>query len=104
MQGTEFEDIGVLAMTTIDMLRDRLFEKLENLEPDKLNSVIDFVDFLIFQQNTSRIPVKPKTIENRAALVEDMKQLFREAQALPGVSEITDEEIAEEIAAYRRGE
>ena len=91
-------------MATIDMLRDRLFEKLEDLEPDKLSSVIDFVDFLIFQQNTNRIPVKPKTIENRAALVEDMKQLFRETQALAGVSEITDDEIAEEIAAYRRGE
>lgn len=61
-------------MTTIDMLRDRLFEKLDNLEPDKLISV------------------------------EDMKQLFKETQALSGVSEINDEEIAEEIAAYRRGE
>ena len=61
-------------MATIDMLRDRLFEKLDNLEPDELISV------------------------------EDMKQLFRETQALSGISEITDEEIAEEIAAYRRGE
>ena len=26
-------------MTTIDMLRDRLFEKLDDLEPDKLSSV-----------------------------------------------------------------
>ena len=66
--------MGVLAMATIDMLRDRLFEKLDNLEPDELISV------------------------------EDMKQLFRETQALSGISEITDEEIAEEIAAYRRGE
>jgi len=61
-------------MTTIDMLRDRLFEKLDDLEPDKLISV------------------------------EDVKQLFKETQALSGVSEITDDEIAEEIAAYRRGE
>ncbi len=61
-------------MTTIDILRDRLFEKLDDLEPDKLLSV------------------------------EDMKQLFKETQALAGVSEITDDEIAEEIAAYRRGE
>lgn len=61
-------------MTTIDMLRDRLFEKLEDLEPDKLISV------------------------------EDVKKLFKETQALSGVSEITDDEIAEEIAAYRRGE
>jgi len=61
-------------MTTIDMLRDRLFEKLDDLEPDKLISV------------------------------EDVKKLFKETQALSGVSEITDDEIAEEIAAYRRGE
>ena len=61
-------------MTTIDMLRDRLFEQLEDLEPDKLISV------------------------------EDVKKLFKETQALSGVSEITDDEIAEEIAAYRRGE
>jgi len=61
-------------MTTMDMLRDRLFEKLDDLEPDKLSSV------------------------------EDMKLLFKETQALAGVSEITDDEIAEEIAAYRRGE
>jgi hypothetical protein len=26
-------------MTTMDMLRDRLFEKLENIEPNKLSSV-----------------------------------------------------------------
>jgi antitoxin ParD1/3/4 len=61
-------------MTMIDMLRDRFFEKLDDLEPDKLISV------------------------------EDMKKLFKETQALSGVSEITDDEIAEEIAAYRRGE
>jgi hypothetical protein len=61
-------------MTTIDKLRDRLFEKLDDLEPDKLSSV------------------------------EDMKELFKETEALAGVSEITDDEIAEEIAAYRRGE
>lgn len=61
-------------MATTDMLRDRLFEKLDDLEPDKLSSV------------------------------EDMKLLFKETQALAGVSEITDDEIAEEIAAYRRGE
>ena len=61
-------------MTTMEMLRDRLFEKLDDLEPDKLISV------------------------------EDMKQLFKETQALAGVSEITDDEIAEELAAYRRGE
>jgi hypothetical protein len=91
-------------MTTIDVLQDRLFKKLKGLEPDQLRYVIDFVDFLIFRQNTNRVNLKPKVIENRTALVEEMKQLLKETQALAGVSEITDDEIAEEIAAYRRGE
>ncbi|MEG4352136.1 type II toxin-antitoxin system ParD family antitoxin [Microcoleus sp. LAD1_D3] len=33
-----------------------------------------------------------------------VKDLFDKTQALPGVQEITEEEIAAEIEAYRRGE
>lgn len=32
------------------------------------------------------------------------RKLFRETQALPGVAELTEEDILAEIAAYRRGE
>jgi len=91
-------------MTTIDVLQDHLAKKLKSLEPDQLRYVIDFVDFLIFKQNTNRGKLRPNVIENRTALVEEMKQLLKETQALAGVSEITDDEIAEEISAYRRGE
>jgi len=33
-----------------------------------------------------------------------VKNLFDKTQAIPGVQEITEEEIAAEIDAYRRGE
>ncbi len=88
-------------MTADSMLRDRLDKKLDDLEADKLNSVIDFVNFLLYQQRNQS---KPKTIEERIPLVEDLKQLLKETQAIHADNPITEEEIAEEIAAYRRGE
>ncbi|MDB9310095.1 MAG: hypothetical protein AN487_00985 [Anabaena sp. CRKS33] len=33
-----------------------------------------------------------------------LRNLFDKTQAIPGVEEVTDEEIAAEIEAYRRGE
>ncbi len=33
-----------------------------------------------------------------------MRDLFDRTQSLPGVQEITEEDIAAEISAYRRGE
>jgi hypothetical protein len=77
-------------MTTDSMLRDRLIQKIDVLAPDELSSVIDFVDFLNYK--------KQKSLGQR------FRELFHETQALPGVSEITEEDIAAEIAAYRRGE
>jgi hypothetical protein len=92
-------------MTTNSMLRDRLFEKLDDLEADKLNSVIDFVNFLLYQQQeVSHNQSKPKTMQERTSLVKDFKQLLKETQAIHADNPITEEEIAEEIAAYRRGE
>jgi hypothetical protein len=88
-------------MTADSMLRDRLDKKLDDLEADKLNSVIDFVNFLLYQQRNQS---KPKTTEERIPLVEDLKQLLKETQAIHADNPITEEEIAEEIAAYRRGE
>ena len=43
-------------------------------------------------------------VENRKVLIEEMKELFKEIQALPSSQAITEEEIAAEIDAYRRGE
>ncbi|MEG3976966.1 hypothetical protein QT970_20420 [Microcoleus sp. herbarium8] len=41
---------------------------------------------------------------HRQALAEDFNNLCEETQALHADCPLTDEEIAEEIAAYRRGE
>ena len=41
---------------------------------------------------------------NRQALAESFSNLCEETQALHADRPLTDEEIAEEIAAYRRGE
>lgn len=40
----------------------------------------------------------------RAILSQKVHALFDKTQALPGVQDITEEEIAAEIEAYRRGE
>jgi antitoxin ParD1/3/4 len=40
----------------------------------------------------------------RQAISEKVKNLFDKTQVIPGVQEITKEEIAAEIEAYRRGE
>jgi antitoxin ParD1/3/4 len=40
----------------------------------------------------------------REAISQKVKDLFDRTQALPGVADITEEEIAAEIEAYRRGE
>lgn len=41
---------------------------------------------------------------DRAALSQKLRELFDKTQAIPGVQDITEEEIAAEIEAYRRGE
>ncbi len=40
----------------------------------------------------------------RAEISQKVKKLFEKTQEIPGVQEITEEEIAAEIEAYRRGE
>lgn len=50
-----------------------------------------------------RVVILPED-DNRAEISQRFRQLFRETQALPEVAEITEEEIAAEINAYRRGE
>jgi antitoxin ParD1/3/4 len=41
---------------------------------------------------------------NRKLVANRVKNLFDKTQAIPGVKEITEDEIAAEIEAYRRGE
>jgi small-conductance mechanosensitive channel len=86
-------------------LRDILVQKLDDLEPEKLGSVIDYVDSLLYQQQSNRNQSKnPKTTEERMIVVEELKQLFKETQAIHADNPLTDEEITAEIEAYRRGE
>ena len=48
---------------------------------------------------------KNKPIDSeRARLSQELRELFDKTQAIPGIQEITEEEIAAEIEAYRRGE
>lgn len=41
--------------------------------------------------------------DDKAAIGQRFHNFFKQTQALPGVSEITEEEIAAEVTAYRRG-
>ncbi len=61
----------------------------------------------------SNLPFKPGQKVEVIVLAEDaqkqdvsrrLKKLFDETQAIPGIKDITEEEIAAEIEAYRRGE
>jgi antitoxin ParD1/3/4 len=45
-----------------------------------------------------------ETSNRRQAISQKVKDLFDRTQAIPGVQDITEEEIAAEIEAYRRGE
>ena len=42
--------------------------------------------------------------DDRSAIGQEFRQLFRETQSLPGIREITEANIETEIATYRRGE
>lgn len=42
--------------------------------------------------------------DSKRAISEELRDLFDRTQALPGVQDITEDEIAAEIEAYRRGE
>lgn len=59
---------------------------------------------LPFQQGQRVRVVILAESDKRAILSESFRKLFKETQALPEISEITEEEIAAEIEAYRRGE
>ena len=72
------------------MLPDRLLTQLADLEPDDLDLVIAFVS-LLHQRKQHSLGTR-------------LRDLFQKTQSLPGVANITDEEIIAEIEAYRRGE
>lgn len=90
-------------MNTIT-LKKRLIEKINNLSEEQLNSVISFVEQLENLSEENQKVKRPQTDEERMALVDELKQLFKETQELYKDNPITDEEIQAEIDAYRRGE
>jgi antitoxin ParD1/3/4 len=51
------------------------------------------------EQNKNK-PLDPE----KQKLAEELKELFDKTQAIPGIQDITEEEIQAEIEAYRRGE
>jgi putative addiction module CopG family antidote len=51
------------------------------------------------EQNKNK-PIDPE----RVRLSQELRNLFNKTQAIPGIQDITEEEIAAEIDAYRRGE
>lgn len=52
------------------------------------------------QEKNKDKPINPE----RERLAEEFKRLCEETQRIPGIQDITEEEIAAEIEAYRRGE
>ena len=56
-------------------------------------------------QRGQRVEIIILAEENpRAEISQKLRNLFDKTQEIPGVQEITEEEIAVEIEAYRRGE
>jgi antitoxin ParD1/3/4 len=53
-----------------------------------------------YQKNNPPKPLDPE----RQRLVDELRDLFDRTQSIPGIQDITEEEIQAEIDAYRRGE
>ncbi len=65
-----------------------IFEKARSLPNDRQDEALRFVDFLL-----ARLSAEAEAAEWR--------KLLRETQNAPGVSAITDDDIAHEVAAVR---
>lgn len=72
------------AMSTAELI----FEKARSLPNDQQNEALRFVDFLLARRSAE-------------AEATEWRKLLRETQNAPGVSAITDDDIAREIAAVR---
>lgn len=68
------------------------------LAQKKLQEKLEMVKKI--KEESKNQPVDPA----RKKLAEEFRKLCEETQAIPGVQDITEEEIAAEIEAYRRGE
>ena len=54
-------------------------------------------------QPGQQVEVRLSVVGEMTSQVEKLKEVFRETQQLPQVKAISEQEIAEEIAAYRAG-
>ena len=75
-------------MATLNLTDEQVIDLLKQLPVDRRKKILAVVD----GEERAR---KERT--------KKLRQLLRETQALPQIKEITDEEIAAEIAAYRAG-
>ena len=75
-----------------------LDEETTTKESEQETKAISNEEFLIKANRAYTENDKRKDISQR------FKQLFDETQAIPEIQDITEEEIAAEIEAYRRGE
>ncbi|OKH51928.1 hypothetical protein NIES2101_16740 [Calothrix sp. HK-06] len=76
------------------------YKKLITIEDPK-NLVLSGLPF----QPGQRVEITISAEDNsRTEISQKFRNLFDKTQEIPGVQEITEEEIAAEIEAYRRGE
>lgn len=88
------------------------FKLLEKEEKIKLPSYIrgsDYAKKLLLEKvkkfRKNRELTKNKLLDyERVKLNREIRKLFDKTQSIPGIKDITEEEIAAEIDAYRRGE
>jgi hypothetical protein len=75
-------------MATLNLTDEQVIDLLKQLPVDRRKKILAVVDGdeLARKESTKKL-----------------RQLLRKTQALPQIKEITDEEIAAEIAAYRAG-
>ncbi|GER78719.1 MAG: hypothetical protein DYG87_10935 [Anaerolineae bacterium CFX3] len=78
------------------------YRKKVTVRPD---GRIEISDPILKPGTEAEVIVLVETIsaEERAARVDEWKQLFKATQSLPQAKTITEEDIAAEIAAYRAG-
>ena len=74
-------------------LAEQVYQSLKTLPEEKIAEVLDFVEFLKLRAQTAS--------DERRQWAESVQRLFREMQALPQASILTEEEIQAEIEAYR---
>jgi antitoxin ParD1/3/4 len=73
-------------------LEQLIQSQLDTGQYENIEAVLREALRLLSEQNSRRI------------IARKVKDLFEKTQSIPGVQEITEEEIAVEIEAYRRGE